>query len=98
PHVGIDDTGIGAAEQPLVESLQRELARLAPRRFRRRAARAGAGALDARRLFVRAHDSSSSRLAISTATRAASRPFSSARACACAVVSQVRMALAMARP
>src|SRR5678809_209336 len=80
--------GVGATEQPLVEALQRELARASPRRLRLAAASGRALARRARDVLVfAAHESSSSRLAISTAARAASRPFSSARASACAGVS-----------
>ena len=56
-----------------------------------------AGARLAGGLGVSAHARVSSKLAISTATRAASRPFSSARAQAWASFSTVRMALAIGR-
>jgi hypothetical protein len=89
--VGVDDTGVFARHQPLVQALQRKFARAPARRPGRRLARGG-------RLLGGngfAHPISSSRLAISTATRAASVPFSSARAQAWASFSTVRMALAI---
>jgi hypothetical protein len=89
-HVRVDDARFGAAEQPLVQALQRGLARAPASRGRTLAGRFGA-------LLCRSfsHERSSIRLAISTATRAASRPFSSARAQAWASFSTVRMALAI---
>ena len=48
-------------------------------------------------IFGFGHYSSSSKLAISTATRAASRPLSVWRATACSMFSTVRIALAMGR-
>src|SRR5689334_11089745 len=91
--------GVAAVEQPLVEALERELARAPTRRLGVAAASDRAPTLQRRGvLLVGAHESSSSRLAISTAARAASRPFCSARASACAGVSHVRIALATAMP
>ena len=96
-HVGIHHAGVGAAEEPLVEALQRELARAAPRRLGAGAParRAWAGVEAVASASARSR-SSSRRWAISTATRAASRPLSATRAQAWASFSNVRTALAMA--
>ena len=83
-QVGLDLGAIGLGHQPLVQALQRDLARAPPCRLRR-------GAF--RRRGV--HEMSSIRFAISTATRAASRPLSSTRASAWASFSTVRIALAI---
>ena len=91
---------VGAADAPLVKALQDEFAGAAAGRF-------GPVTLNGRLarglgLGVHAvvHSKSSSKLAISTATRAASRLFSTTRATAWASFSTVRMALAttMATP
>src|SRR6185503_10492579 len=82
-HVCVDRHQLAAANQPFVQALQREFAGTAPRRL----ATAGTG--------LGSHAQSSLiGLAISTGTRAASRPLSSTRAQACASLSTVRMALA----
>ena len=85
--------------QPFVQALQRDFARAAAGRLAPRPCLRGAGAGLAAACgglrSVVGHDRSSIRLAISTATRAASRPLSSARAQACASFSTVRMALAI---
>ena len=88
-HVGVDLAAVCAADQPLVEALHGELARAPARTLRRGLARRFG------RCVAAGHDRSSSRLAISMATRAASRPLSSARAQAWASFSTVRMALAI---
>ena len=88
--------------QSLVQGLQGEFSRAAALRFAGSLASSGGGqaAADLPRRTLRGcccvgigHCNSAIRFAISTATRAASRPFSTCRACACATFSVVRMAL-----
>src|SRR5690606_6232690 len=97
--IGFDDAGILIREQPLIQALQRELARA----MARRAVLAGirVGGLDVHGSSSVAMASSSSaiaRLAISTATRAASVPFSCMRSRAWSSSSVVRTALAIGMP
>ena len=99
-HVGVDGVGVGARQQPFVEALHRQFARPAALRLGGRAALRtlvdGLGVWLGGRLGLgRCHDNSSIKLAISMATRAASRPLSSTRAQAWASFSTVRTAFAM---
>src|SRR5688572_30882222 len=82
----------GAGEDPLVDALHRELAR-APARRRRLGLRAAGGGR------LRAHPATAFRvLAISTATRAASAPFTAARSFAWSSVVVVSTPLATGMP